>query len=176
VASAREGGAGPDGQGNVVLLTIADAFVRGGTYADLNYGSDLSLTLKNATAVTTREAYLKFDLSGVGSLGRAALQLSGSGSSASVQVGVFAVADISWDEHLITWNNRPAQGALINTAIVQVGRGQYEFDVTGHVTAELAAGQPTVSLGLQAVVYGSGIVDFDSPESASGPRLLLAPP
>jgi hypothetical protein len=171
-----EGGIAPDGPDSAVRLPIADAYVRDGTYADMNYGADGTLSVKNATMGTTREAYLKFDLSGVGSVTNAKLQISGRGSQVSCTVGVFAVADIIWDEHLITWNNRPTRGAQLGAVVAQVGPVQYEFDVTGYVSAELAARRPIVSFGLQVLVYGAGFVDFDSRESSNSPRLVIAQP
>lgn len=50
------------------LNPVADSYVRGGTYANTNYGTDASLQVKYATdASFTRESYLRFDLTALAS-------------------------------------------------------------------------------------------------------------
>ena len=46
------------------FTSAADATVRGGAYVANNYGADATMTTKLSAADFTREAYLKFDLSG----------------------------------------------------------------------------------------------------------------
>jgi hypothetical protein len=63
---------------NQTLLPLADAFVRNGSYAAKNYGSDTSLIVKGtATSGTSRISYLKFSLSGISNVTSAKLRLYG---------------------------------------------------------------------------------------------------
>lgn len=103
-----------DGQG-------ADTIVVGGTNADINYGSNPTLLLKNVSPVNgfTRKNYLRFDLSSVsGSIESASLDLvindnnNGTvGVPSSFNVAVFGLiegaAGQDWSESTITWNNAP---------------------------------------------------------------------
>src|SRR5205814_42503 len=64
----------PRAQGADAILTpLADAYVRDGTYADQNFGSDPALFVKTEVVDWNRDSYLKFDLSTVSSVGSARL-------------------------------------------------------------------------------------------------------
>jgi hypothetical protein len=98
----------------------ADAFVFSGTNANSNYGTNLSLLIKNnGTNVSnfSRKAYLRFPLS-LSSTQRVcsgSLTLTISGSSAATVPFTYNVYGLrssspgqSWGETNITWNNAPA--------------------------------------------------------------------
>lgn len=50
-------------------------------------------------------------------------------------LNVHAVADNSWDETTLTWNNKPPAGALINSSAAIPG-GWFSVDVTSYVTSD----------------------------------------
>ncbi len=109
---------------SVQLPPSSDAFVRGGDYADQNYGSATSITLKeDSNGNYHREGYLAFDLSDVdGEIVGATLNFYGQvNESGDVEVGdddhrvhVHA-ADAGWDENSITWNARPETGSHLGS-------------------------------------------------------------
>jgi hypothetical protein len=88
-----------------------DAFVRNGTYAATNYGSNTSLTVKNSTSGYTRYSYIKFDLSALSEpVARATLQLWKRTQGVDMpQLRVHRVSS-NWNESTITFNNKPALG------------------------------------------------------------------
>jgi hypothetical protein len=126
-------------------------------YADIAYpttnfdGGALNVALSNnpapppATTVTKR-VFLKFSLSGVGfSIVQARLSLSALSGTAcggppdAVNVAVYSVADDSWTETGLNWNNQPATGSLLATLDEGVlgGSGYHHWTDTG--TGSLAA-------------------------------------
>ncbi len=61
----------------------------------------------------------------------------------SIPVGVFSVANTSWTENALTWNNKPASGssALATAAVPSAAFGYVTWDVTNYVRSEIAAGR-----------------------------------
>ncbi len=125
------------------LTPKADAHVRSGEYADRNYGSDATLTLKAAGSPYAREAYLAFDLSAVeGDIVAASLHLY-----ANVTEGTHGECDLDlhrvdgeWAEDTITWNDRPAVGEPLDSVHVDHAAKWCSADVTSYVHDR--AGQP----------------------------------
>lgn len=93
-------------------VTIADAFVNGGSSANTNYGLNSYLLATNGSSspAYTRYTYLKFDLHGVpiSTLTNAKLRLYNQ-SAVTTQWNVYPIltANNGWTETGITWNNRP---------------------------------------------------------------------
>jgi PKD repeat protein len=131
---------------------VADAYVRGDSYADANFGDDDELIIKGAGSdFYTRRAYLQFDLT------RFAASSADSAiftvevnyhqtPGVSVPLKLYSVASDSWNESTLTWNNEPGPGALLGTINVS-DVGPVSFDLTSYVSAELT-GDKTVSLVL----------------------------
>ena len=98
--------------GTTTLNPIDDAYVAG-ELPDDNFGSDPSLVVD---ASPVRESYLKFDLRPLGglSVSRATLRMfvtNGSGGAVNLK----AVSDNSWTEGSLSFDNRPAKGAVLKT-------------------------------------------------------------
>lgn len=108
--------------GTTTLAATADSYVSAATAtAGTNYGANTTLAVsnKNNAASDKRWIYLKFDLSGVGSITTAELKLDrlAAANASSYVVGVYASTVTSWVEGdggtdnvpsgEITWNNRP---------------------------------------------------------------------
>ncbi len=131
---------------------IADAYVRGGGYADDNFGADDDLVVKSASDEKyTRRSFLRFDLSGyqASSIESAAFKgyvHSHQSPGVSVPLSLYAVNEDAWDENSITWNSQPVSGTLLGTVHVS-DVGPVAFDISAHVTAELI-GDNTLSLVL----------------------------
>ncbi|RAV05007.1 DNRLRE domain-containing protein [Paenibacillus sp. YN15] len=151
-AGAESGGAGP-APVTVAVYASEDTYVRGGSYANTNYkaSSPNDLQIKNHTdSSTIREAYLKFDLSQIpGIVTRAELHLYAAARDANVApegnpvtLAAYRVADDTWSEDTLTYNNRPAKGseqASFQTLLNRRGTAVYEWisaDLTSYIAGQ----------------------------------------
>src|SRR5690606_16936324 len=125
-----------------------------------------------------------FNLAGVnaGRLKNARLRLSARHQSPDnsgfqgAWVRVHAVADTSWAEDKITWNNRPPlQSDALASRPVAGPMAEFEWDVTDWVRSELESGRALISLALtcggsrQYPVYAYSKNQSDG----VGPQLLV---
>jgi GH35 family endo-1,4-beta-xylanase len=80
-----------------------------------NTGNFLTIQLRNPDGFIGRVGYLKFDLAGItGNVTAARLRLHDIAEPQGIRV--MAVASNAWAESTLTWNNRPATGAVIGSA------------------------------------------------------------
>ncbi|MGC1204985.1 MAG: DNRLRE domain-containing protein [Flavobacteriaceae bacterium] len=123
----------------VAIRAEEDAFVRGGTYANTNYGTDTSLIAKDANNVSfDRVSFLKFDLSNIpNNVSNARVRLKVNRTEAGAQHSLHFISNDTWTESGITWNNRPATASLIGTESVPEVNRWIEFDVTSRLDQEL---------------------------------------
>ena len=166
----------------VTLRAAADAYVRDGSSATQNFGTATELHLKKGTgAGLTREFYLKFDLSGVsGAVGSAVLRLNGviHHATQTARVAVYPVSNTTWAEDAINWNTRPTAGAtaLATQTVATATAKWYEWDVSGYLASEKAAGRNTVTLLVRSLDVTDPYMIFSSDEAASnGPALVVTP-
>lgn len=166
------------------LSPTQDAYVRDGTNAAIAHGvTDSTLLITKVSPAgqlnNAREAYLSFNLSSVsGTASSVLLKVYGKvdGTAVpSVPVGVFSVANTSWTESAITWNNKPASGAtaLDTATVTNTAYAYYTWDVTSYVQSELAAGRTTVSFALKSLVAHDPRVFWNSSEFGSNPPQLV---
>ena len=121
----------------------ADAYVRSGTYVDTNFGTAVTLDVKYTNTTTTmRNAFLRFSMAGVAAtVTSAKLRLYGHAATTAKATSVYSVADITWGETTITWNNQPAMGGTaLATQTVATTDAYVEWDVTAYVQAQKTAG------------------------------------
>ena len=170
----------PPSGGAVTVGTGTSAYVRNGSYAGTNFGSDATLVVKkNATTGNSRESYLKFDLNGVAPITSAKLRLYGrlaGTENPSVAVNVYGASNTSWSEGALTWNSKPAAGTTVRGTFSVVGTVArwYEVDLTSFLKAEQAAGRKVVTLVLKAPTNHNALVWFNSDDAASNkPELAL---
>lgn len=162
------------------LMPVADAYVQDGTYANTNFGSVSTLLVKQDISSWTRQAFLKFDASGITApIQSATLRLFGmhnSGTSAP-SVSVYSVSDNTWTEAGLTWNTKPALGGGLSSVSVTTSPQYYEWDVTSFVQAQLAAGAMSLSFGMTMdAPPADGQYDwFNSREAtADRPQLIIS--
>ena len=166
------------------LAPLADAYVRDGSYASRNFGSFTSLVVKKASSTgNNRWTYVKFDTSAASTVTSARLRLFGNLSATTstiVQTSVFPVANTTWGESSITWNNKPPSGT---TALYRVTMDNttvtprwYEWDVTAYVQQEKAAGRHVVTLVLKNDVNSSPFDTFRSRDASSDRPVLVITP
>ncbi|HKA41985.1 MAG TPA: DNRLRE domain-containing protein, partial [Burkholderiales bacterium] len=163
---------------SLTLEPIADAYVRDGAWANANSGAHDLMYTRTRSKGPNYDSYLKFDTSGAGgagSISAATLRLSAAKSGPSLSLGVYAVSSTSWVETAITWNNRPALGAVLGTAqVAGPGSSYYEIDVSAYVIGEKAAGRSFISFGLHNPQESGPTIEIRSRENTSGrPQLVI---
>ena len=159
------------------LPAIADATIRDGNYAGINYGGDTSLGIKGSPDVGyKRMIYLKFSLDTVSKVNKAILRLYGKNTETFtfINVSAFAVNNDSWTEKGITWNNAPAaQSPSLNSIGVNNESKYYELDVTDYVKSQLA-GDKIVSLAVKDTATQGRYLSFKSKENIrNNPQLII---
>ena len=167
----------PTNQG--ILLPVIDAYVRGGSYSGTNSGTDTTLLVKKSNnAALNREAYFKFNLSSVSTIAQAKLRIYAASTTTSpVTTTIFPVANTSWTETGITWNNRPTRSAALTSKTINGTTSiWYELDVTNYLKSEKAAGRNIVSLALANATVTKQLLKLNSREATvNRPQLVIIP-
>ena len=166
-------------QSAATLLPIADALVRNGSYASVNYGKDTSLVVKSSpSSGYTRSSYLKFSLDSIGGIGSAKLRIYGrnTDNTSSVSISAFGVDNDTWSESGITWNNAPASSTTaLSSVSVNDQNTYYEFDVTNYAKTQLAADK-VISFVIKDANNQNRNLAFNSKENLPNkPQLVITP-
>ncbi|TLX70658.1 DNRLRE domain-containing protein [Labilibacter sediminis] len=159
---------------DVALNPTHDAYVRGGSSADINYGTNTDLLVK-MTAIEdyNRKIYLQFDLSEYNNIESATLRLYANQVS-PFTVTAYEASNNSWDESSITWNNAPAQGAAIDAVAITTSGRYFEWDVTSYIAQ--AAGNNVVTIILSDASTTDASIFFNSKEvGTNSPKLFITP-
>lgn len=165
--------------GTYEIFPEADTYARNGTYAGNNHGNESSVFIKTSSEGYTRHGYLRFNLQPLGGkpVLRAFLDLTANEpltTTATRTVETRFVASDTWGETTLTWNNKPAMGALVATWVPSPD-GWEIIDVTSAAKTE-ALGDRRLSLGL--IVTAQAAADnlmYGSREAAlaNRPRLFV---
>ena len=165
------------------LLAVHDAYVRDGSNAAITHGTTDSAWLITKVSPAgqlnnNREAFLRFNAATVsGAVSSALLRVYGRidlTGTPTVPVAAFAVSNTGWTENTLTWNNKPASGAALDTVTVSnTAYAYYEFDVTAWVNAELNAGRSNISLALKSLAAHDPRIFWHASEAASNPPQLV---
>src|SRR3954452_24639205 len=91
-----------------------------------------STSLIEGTATTTRVVYLKFAVGSIPANTPVAVQLF-SARASTIPARLNVVADVSWPQDMLTWNNRPAVGAQVASMTGVPLNNWVTFDVTNVV-------------------------------------------
>ncbi len=145
---------------------VADSMVKS-SFPSTNYGKALILRARTSPVV---RSYLRFTVSGLNgaSVSGAKLRLY-TKTSATASLVVRAVADNTWSETGITYNNAPAIGSAITSSATSFSSGTWlTLNVSSYVK-----GEGTYSFALTTA--SSAVIDFASREagSATAPQLIL---
>ena len=151
-------------QAATTFVPVADTYAAANR-PDKNYGSRTHL---RTDASPERLSYIKFDVQGIGVVPSAALRVYAQTSN-SVGFQVYAVADTTWDESLLTYNNRPLLGALLGSSGPVSSGNSYTIDVSAAVTGDGLVTLAVTSPSSTATRYGSR-------ESANPAELLIPAP
>ncbi len=121
----------PPPSATITVTPTDDAYVDS-TQTTRNYGTSSSVRIDGSPE---KDAYLKFDVTGVTGKDSSATIRIYAASGSSVGFDVRQVADTSWIESSITYANAPTIGATLGSS-GSFSSGTYlEIDVTGYVTA-----------------------------------------
>ncbi len=144
------------------LKPVADAHVKA-AYPRANFGTAPELRVDGSPA---KRAYLRFDVAGLTSeVSKATLRLYAT-SNLSTAIKVLRVADNSWGESTITYNNAPAIGTPIATVGAATAGAWLSVDVTSYVT-----GNGTYSFVLTNA--NSTALGVASREATNKPKLVI---
>lgn len=163
-------------QSSVSLLPLADAYVRNGSYAAINYGKDTSLAVKGSTlSGYTKASYLKFSLGNLSNISSAKLRVYGrnTDNTSGINISSYGVDIDTWTETGITWNNAPAASTVaLSAAAVNDQAAYYEFDVTNYAKSQLT-GDKVASFLIKDPSNQNKTVAFNSKENLQNPPQLI---
>ena len=153
----------------VTILTSdgngADTYIRGGIFANSNFGNDTVLTIKNDSGFAfDRKAYLRFDLNSVQApivdveliITTGSVSDSGNDPNTSHFRYVYALDDSSsgqsWDEFTTTWNNAPGNDPNSGVGITSDANllGTYSRLPTVQLGDEVAFSSPNLTAAILA--------------------------
>lgn len=161
------------------FVSNADSYVRNGTYATTNYGTETGIYVKSDVSSYARKSYVKFDFSAISSSAisnaRLILNASGVNTDPSRVINVYTTLSNSWLETSLNWNNAPANGSLVNSFTVYKAE-KYAIDVTDIINQQLAAGNKIITFALlnEAATSAKNDVQFTSKEAtANKPQLNI---
>lgn len=146
------------------VYAIADAYVNDGATAGTNYGSATGLIIKKDNLGYNREVYTKFPLPVMDSavISKVNLQLKVRNANTSITTTswqVRYVADNSWTEAGINWNNRPGSTELLATVASSVVGTAAVFDITAKVKQAVGQQEPFISLHTVSTNRGDAKTD-----------------
>ncbi|ASZ13140.1 DNRLRE domain-containing protein [Chitinophaga pendula] len=146
------------------VYAMADAYVNDGATAGTNYGSATGLVIKKDNQGYNREVYTKFPLPVTDSaaISKVTLQLKVRNANTSITTTswqVRYVADNSWTESGINWNNKPGSAELLATVDGSVAGTTAVFDITAKVKQAVGQHDPAISLHTVSTSRGDAKTD-----------------
>ncbi len=147
---------------NYTFFPVADTYVDADS-PTANFGTS-SLIWMDATP--EQRGYVRFDVQNLDSPVTSATLRLFMGSNNTTGFDVHAVADNSWNETAVTYNNAPTMGSVINTSGVVTTNSWTEIDVTNYIT-----GDGLYSFGLTTT--SGNPIRFRTKDSPNSPELLI---
>ncbi|WP_158560753.1 DUF7594 domain-containing protein [Paenibacillus contaminans] len=130
------------GPNRTVLPPVADTYVNGGSGANNNYGSSVTLAVKkyDADINLNRQAYMKYDLQSFsGEIGSAKLKVYAfDNENSTIGMQAYGMENDSWQENAVNWNSKPDIDHYIGSVNVGKTAGWHEYDVTAFVKRQAA--------------------------------------
>ena len=165
---------------------VADSYVQGGSSnGDVNFGSETLLWVKNnASTSFARKTIFKFDLSEAGLIpsGETITEVKFKFTfeyidKAGIEVQAYAVADDSWVESFVTWNNLPEVGEVVSEIFTTPSGSSVplavELDLTEYVLNEyLNDANKLISFVIYSPTAGNHI-KLSSKEGSVVPQLHI---
>ena len=156
---------------------VADAYVRDGTYANTNYGTDPDLAVKLDATGYQRESYLRFNVADLANTTSVKLKLTpDTVGPAATTICYDTVATNTWIETGtggITWNTKPASsGTPFATVTGYTAGTPVEIDITTQAKAAAISGG-LLSIRMYGTVTGSNnwvnFISRDNTNTAAHP-------
>jgi hypothetical protein len=130
-------------------------------YPDTPYGDAVYVVVSDpneSASAPLRYAFFKFEVPPTGFVSVTLYAYNGGGINDPLDfadVQAHAVADDSWSEATLTWNNQPALGDVLDT-VVDINEIEWPaaWDVTDYINDEVAAAAITTTIGLS--MYNTG--------------------
>jgi len=166
---------------SVTVGTVADSYVRDGSYANTNYGTATTMVVKADAVGYNRNSYLRFDYHAFKDTAAASallkLYVSGVNTDASRVVSVYGITDTTWGEKTITWNNKPTAGTKLGSITISNQSGLwYQLDVTPYIQSNMGAKIVSFRLLNEGTPDSKNDVSFNTKEASSGqPQLVITP-
>jgi hypothetical protein len=157
----------------IVVEANRDAFVRGGSFAATNYGTNAHLAVKHVSGnpFYQRESYFAFAAPpGVTEITSARVELTIDDPGESPVLEVFQAAT-NWTESGLTWNTRPAAGVSLLAFLPSNATQVIDLD-----PSLFAAGGGEVAIGVRTTETTAALTYFSSreaPDPDARPRLIL---
>lgn len=152
----------PPAPSSVTFAPVADSYVNESSPTS-NYGSSTQLRTDGSPLVNS---YLRFDVEGLSAAVTQAKLRIYANTSSSTGYDVRSVADLTWNEMTLTYENAPAFGSVIAASGPFASGAYIEVDVTS-----LVSGNGLLSLALTGP--GATAVSFGSRESTTPPQLIV---
>jgi len=155
----------------------ADTYIRGGSFSDVNYGTDVLLYVKQGTNDEfNKKAILKFNLQSLGldtlNIDEAILRIYLE-EGEPCTVAAFECSN-NWTETALTWSNAPLLGAKITETAISAGGAYYEWDITSYLQTQ-AYVDGIVSVSLYDEQASTVNNKFSSREAAGNhPELIIS--
>jgi RHS repeat-associated protein/CSLREA domain-containing protein len=154
----------PQQSGSLTFTPVDDAYIANDA-PSTNYGTAIALQTDNSPI---KDFLLKFTVSGVNgqSITSAKIRLYNV-DSATKGGDFYPVANNTWQQSTVTWNNAPAAGSTLLASLGSVSPNTwYEVDITSLIT-----GDGTYSLRVSST--SSNGADYSSKEGANPPQLVI---
>lgn len=158
---------------------IADSYVRSGSYADTNYGTETSLVVKSDASSYGRKSYVRFDYSTFNGSNTPSAKIrffvSSVNTDQSRTIKIYGTSDESWSESGITWNNAPSGSTLLGSiAISNTTNTWYQLDVTSYINSHMSDKNVSFVLVNEGTASSKGDVTFNSREASyNKPELII---
>jgi PKD repeat protein len=155
--------------GQVTVSPVADSYVHS-LNPTTNYGSKGTLRVRDGGATSdSYRSYLKFDVAGLtGPVDSARLRVFVT-DPASDGGDLYSIADTTWTESGLTWNNAPPFSGIPARPLGPATNGTWvEFPLDPRV---FAAGDGTYSFTI--VGHSSEVLWYGSRETANPPQLIV---
>lgn len=157
--------------------SLADAYVRNGTYASTNYGTTTDLVIKSDATSYARKAYTKFDISMITkpkvSSAKLKMYVAGVNTAPQRTINIYTTSTTSWLENSINWNNAPMDTVLVGKIPIS-GIGLQTIDVTSAINRLLTGTDRKASFLFLNTAAASSTNDmsFSSREAAANKPTL----
>ena len=152
-----------------ILTPVEDAYTRGGSSANRNFGRDASLNIKHGNGSNFfRRSYLNFRVNNPRDVDAAVLRLYATRTE-DIAITLYAT-DSGWSEDTITWNNAPSDGRELGTVELGPDDQWYEWDVSSYLAGR---NQENVSFVLYDKGRDNELVSFSSSEGNNRPQLKV---